>query len=313
MQQVILSINKIGYRFIYLLLITLAAYMAATMGWKYCLGIKAQNIGIAYLFVIRHIGEMVSIINPASVVAGEAVKVYLLQNTEIDKPQVISSVLISRIMMAVTQVLLFFVTLAYVFYTDHGFFQRLPKVAFWVLATLVFLPFIVWALAESSYVKDIFRRSKLRLKMQHLAERFQLMQIYTGFSTFFKTNKKRLLYCTLLFTLHWIIGSLEVYFILKFLGIKAGILQVIFVDMGIILFKSAGAFVPGQIGVEELGNKVMLELIGIPDAEVWITVSVLRRSRQVFWIVCGMLFYFVYTLKYKGLSKILHGDTVYKS
>ena len=149
--------------------------------------------------------------------------------------------------------------------------------------------------------------------MQHLAERFQLMQIYTGFSTFFKTNKKGLLYCTLLFTLHWIIGSLEVYFILKFLGIKAGVLQVIFVDMGIILFKSAGAFVPGQIGVEELGNKVMLELIGIPDAEVWITVSVLRRSRQVFWIVCGMLFYFLYTLKYKGLTKILHGDTVYKS
>ncbi|TDE15666.1 lysylphosphatidylglycerol synthase transmembrane domain-containing protein [Dyadobacter psychrotolerans] len=313
MQQVTLSLSKIGYQFIYLLLITLAAYWSATIGWKYTLGKKAEKISVTYLFLIRHIGEMVSLVNPASVVAGEAVKVYLLQDTPVKKAEMISSVLISRIMIAITQLLLFFLTLAYVFLTDYDFFERLPMATLLVFAWLIVLLVIVVIFSRSTYIREIFARSKLSLKIQKLADIYKLRQVFIEFNHFFKTNKKGLLLCTLFFSLHWVIGSLEIYAILKFLGIKTGILQVLFVDMGIILFKSAGAFIPGQIGVEEIGNKVMLELVGIQDAGVWITVSVLRRSRQVFWLICGMVFYFLYDMKRKGLSKFFNGDSVHKS
>lgn len=110
---------------------------------------------------------------------------------------------------------------------------------------------------------------------------------------FFKENTKGLTLAFLFFSLHWFLGSLEFYLILKFLGVKATVLQVLLVDMGVILFKSAGAFVPAQIGVEEYGNKIMLAAIGLPETEIWVSASILRRARQLFWIFLGLTIYFV--------------------
>ena len=63
------------------------------------------------------------------------------------------------------------------------------------------------------------------------------------------------------------------------------ILDAVVIEMGVLGFKAAGSMVPGQIGVEEYGNKVMLNLAGILSNEIWLTVSLLRRGRQVFWLL----------------------------
>ncbi len=65
----------------------------------------------------------------------------------------------------------------------------------------------------------------------------------------------------------------------------------IVIYLGVVFFKAAGAFIPGQIGAEEYGNKMMLLAIGIPDAEIWI--SILRRARQLVWIAFGIVVYFL--------------------
>ena len=89
------------------------------------------------------------------------------------------------------------------------------------------------------------------------------------------------------------VGSLEFYFILILLGIKTTVFSTLLVDMGVVVIKSIGAFVPGQIGIEEYGNKIMLTMIGVTGATVWVTASILRRSRQLFWMVTSAVMYFV--------------------
>ena len=107
-------------------------------------------------------------------------------------------------------------------------------------------------------------------------------------------NHKKVLFLSGVFALlHWVFGGLEFYLILKFLGLKVSVLQALLVDLGVVLFKAAGAFVPGQLGVEEYGNKIMLAFIGIPAEEIWVTASVLRRARQLFWIVFAVIVYFL--------------------
>jgi len=303
MQQVVMSVRLIGYNFIFLIFITFFAYWFATIGWKYCLGRQAGDLSVMHLFIIRHIGEMVSLVNPASVVGGESAKVYLLKNRGLAKSNIIASVLISRVMMAFTQLLLFLLAVTFVFFIDQDFFQRLPQVFLVFCAVFIISTIVIILFGRSHFVKEMIQKSAFHSKLLHFASRLNLKQVLQEFRLFFKTNKKGLAFCTLFFLLHWVIGSLEIYFILKFLGINTGVVQVLFVDMGIILFKSAGAFIPGQIGVEELGNKVMLDLIGIPDVNVWMTVSVLRRSRQLFWMVCGGIFYLIYHSKRKEPSR----------
>ena len=88
-------------------------------------------------------------------------------------------------------------------------------------------------------------------------------------------------------------------------------MDALMMELGVMVFKSAGGFIPGQIGVEEYGNKVMLGMLGIPGSEVWVAVSVMRRIRQLAWV--GISICFLFMLKrsfkekksYQSLMKIL--------
>ncbi|MCF0054511.1 lysylphosphatidylglycerol synthase transmembrane domain-containing protein [Dyadobacter sp. CY356] len=303
-QVVAVTIKSFGFHFLYLLLITLTAYLLATIGWKYCLGKEVKQIGIINLFVIRHLGEMFSIINPASVIGGEALKVYLLKEKGLEKTTVVASLLISRILMAATQLALFFLALILVFLLDN---KRIPGL--FELITLGFgiglcIIAIAFGLRNNSVYKKLIEYPKALQLFKYLDRKLMIRPIISEFNLFFKANKRGVFLCILFFTAHWIVGSLEVFFILKFFGINATVLHVLFVDMGVVIFKAAGAFVPAQIGVEEFGNKVMLELIGVSDTGIWLTVSILRRSRQLFWILFGLVVYLFYNKKMTAIADV---------
>lgn len=299
MHQVIRLVDRIGFNFLVLIFITFTAYFFATLGWKYCMGKQGEKLPVLDLFFIRHIGEMVSIINPASVIGGEAVKLYLLQNKGIEKTTLTASILISRVMMIVTQLLLLFLTLILLLLSGTSFGFSVPSnpTAYAGLLLLVFS--VVVFLRWDKPIKSRLKNSQPGRYLAKLADKLELKQVFKEFGFFFKTDKKRLLLCTFFFSLHWIAGSLEIYFILKFMGIDSSVLKVLFADMGIIVFKAAGAFVPGQIGVEELANKVMLDVIGLRSPEIWITVSILRRLRQLFWLFFGLAAYLIAFKKLK--------------
>jgi uncharacterized protein (TIRG00374 family) len=299
MHQVIRLVDRIGFNFLALIFITFTAYFFATLGWKYCMGKQGEKLPVLDLFLIRHIGEMVSIINPASVIGGEAVKLYLLQNKGIEKTTLTASILIARVMMMVTQLLLLLLTLIFLLLNGTNFGYSIPSNPPAYIGLLLLLLSLVIFLRSNSSLKNRFKNSWAGRYLAKLTDKLQLKQVFKEFGFFFRTDKKRLLLCTFFFSLHWIAGSLEIYFILKFMDIDSSVVKVLFADMGIIVFKAAGAFVPGQIGVEELGNKVMLDVIGLQSPEIWITVSILRRLRQLFWLFFGLAAYLIAFKKLK--------------
>jgi hypothetical protein len=91
--------------------------------------------------------------------------------------------------------------------------------------------------------------------------------------------------------LHWLLGAIEFGFLLWLLGFPITWMDSISLEMGVALVKSIGSFIPGQIGIEEYGNKMMLLSIGLASSTLWVSVSILRRMRQVFWLAVGMGFY----------------------
>lgn len=297
-QQVLASVGQIGYNFIILILVTGTAYWLAAYGWKFCIP-GDLPLSVTDLFFVRHLGEMVSIINPAGILGGEAVKVYLLSEKGLKKTNTITSLMISRVLMALSQILLFTLTCIVVLLSGHHFLRDLPSVPFRYYLAVPLIIVLICLACRSIYLRKIVSNLKVSQIIKRLWTKYQVKETVTEFRVFWKGNKKGLYIAFLFFSMHWITGSLEIYFILKFLGIKAGILPVLFVDMGIVLFKSAGVLVPGQLGIEEFANKVMLLAIGLPDTQVWITVSVLRRARQLFWILLGGLVYLIYLTKYK--------------
>lgn len=289
--KVAASVQKIGFNFMVVFSTTIAAYFFGTIGWRYCLGQDGAKIGVWRLFIIRHVGETVGVINPTSIVGGDALKVFMLKTEGIEQKAVLTSVLVSRLVMVISQLFLFLMALVLVFATSGR--DALPApvsvstpayappfLIVGVIAIGVALCFAWWRLrygrSSATTVRTITQG--LQNVKRALAEA----------RAFCVVNKRSVALSFLFFSVHWIFGSLEFYFILRFLGFQSSVIEGLFIDMGVVFFKAAGAFIPGQVGIEEYGNKVMLAITGIVAAEIWITASLLRRARQAIWLLVGL-------------------------
>ena len=200
--------------------------------------------------------------------------------------------------MALTQVVLFLLAGAFLLIQDERFSSQISLKTIGLYLLLASVSIFLLVLKPKRLLRNAALRTRFGIYLRNRTEtlRARMWQVLDDLAFYFKNSKKALALSFLFFVLHWFFGAMEFYLILTFLGIDVNIVQAILVDMGVVFFKAAGAFVPGQIGFEEYGNKVMLSAIGVVGAEIWITASILRRTRQLFWIAFGLI---VYLFMYK--------------
>jgi glycosyltransferase 2 family protein len=315
MHKVVTSLQQVGYCFLYLLLVTFCAYWMAIIAWSLCMGKESQKVSFVRLFLIRHVGETISTINPTSIVAGEALKMYLLSKKGVSRQTILLSVLISRLLMIITQILILSLAFGGLLLLSRSLSSLSlgPTGIYTIVFLLSFV--LLWLASKTTIVQGLVtNKKKTPFLAKHAGKLLaKLREWKIDFINFFLHYPKAVVWSSLCFMAHWLLGSLEFYLILYLLNVKASLLQALLVDMGVIVFKSAGAFVPGQLGVEEYGNKIMLTLIGIVDEQIWITASILRRTRQLCWIVFGLIAYFFLQHKRNVVSKKSNGNSVCKS
>lgn len=278
-------LRQIGWKACWILLSTFVAYLLGTLGWKYSLGKYASNVSLSRLFTYRHIGETLALFNPTSIIAGDWLKAEALKKHDIPKEEALNSVLLSRILMVVSQMMLLITALIWLISsTDIVLF---PNFKLWMGGLLAVLILLLFAITFIILKTPKNHSETKQNKIINLIKKYQI-----SLNNYIKAYP---LYSALAFiflALHWVVGSLEMYFILKFLRYDVGIIHGLLMDMGVILVKSIGAFIPGQLGIEEIGNKLVILMVGISSASLWVSVSIVRRSRQLFWSAVGGILYF---------------------
>ncbi len=308
------SLYQIGWLgFLSLLAVTGIAYWMATQGWRTCLPAQFKSIAVYRLFLIRHVGEIIALINPTSIVGGETAKMILIeQQYNIPKPAAASSILIARIVLIYTQLICFFAAVAFLLIQGIRF-PLLMQQLLWGLT--IFLLLVVLVSGYFIRKNAVSRAVALPPHEQSWWVRYgiKLQQVWTQSIRFFTEQPKAIFYSSLYAVLHWVFGGLEFYIILQLLQYNVSIASALMIDLGVVFFKTAGAFVPGQVGIEELGNKMMLASIDITDPEIWITASLLRRGRQICWIVLGILFYIMVRKKITDTKILPDGSIIRES
>jgi len=91
--------------------------------------------------------------------------------------------------------------------------------------------------------------------------------------------KRLALSCALHFAA-WVGGGLITYVGFHLVGAQISLLEALAIEALLCLVKSAGAFVPASLGVQEAGYAMLVPLFGIP-AELGLAVSLLRRGRDI--------------------------------
>ncbi|OHD70388.1 MAG: hypothetical protein A2W19_16450 [Spirochaetes bacterium RBG_16_49_21] len=309
------QLKLINVNFIFLIAATFTGYLMVTIAWRLSFYKYPGHVSLPLLFIIRQIGESLAQINPTNVIAGEALKAVLLKKQKIPYKDSIVSFTISRFLVYFSAVTLIMIGI-YVFFDQLKF--DVDPVSLAAVASIIFSLFVLFIYrlgrgkgvlsTPAGLLAHLARRFPHSMRLQNVAGRMR--EIDDELIDFYKNKKINFIAAYLLSFSSWLFGAMEFFLILNFLGFGVTFLSCVAVEVGIMIFKGVGAFIPGQIGIEEYANKMMLEFIHVPDGNIWITVSIVRRARQLFWIGIGFIA-FLLVIRKTGESG--DGDTVYNA
>lgn len=289
--------------FVGVIIASLFAYISTAMAWSLCMGDEAIKIPFHKLFVYRLAGDMLAAFNPTSIVAGESLKAVILKKEGVESSYAVSSILLHRVLIFLASAFLIVISIIYLalrYLSNNGasLLFLLIIIAVTTLLGLVVLRFLV-------HPKLFIGKAVLKLKnktgWKFLTEKLlhSVIDMNRVTSIYFRENKVKFLLAFLLSVLNKIFISAEFYVILNIMGMDSTLMEAVVAEMGVMLMRTLGTFIPAQIGVEEYGNKIMLDLIGISSNEVWLVVSLMRRGRQLFWLIIAGLFGIIITRKLK--------------
>lgn len=88
--------------------------------------------------------------------------------------------------------------------------------------------------------------------------------------------------------LNWLVQGVEVYLIFHLLGQSVEWQLALCLDALAMLFTALGFMIPVQLGVQDGGN-VLLALGFRLGAAVGLAFSILRRIREAFWLLVGLV------------------------
>ncbi len=309
------QLKLVNIRFLLLIAVTFIAYFMVTLAWRLSFYRFPGDISTAMLFIIRQIGESLAQINPTNVIAGEALKAILLKRKNIPYKDSIVSLTISRFLVLFSALALIMIGV-YLFFDQLKFMAGTVSLVVMIALMFALLMFLLYRLGSGKGILS------MPVKLLALVNRrFPHLKSIPGsiekmneadeeLIDFYKTKKINFIIAFALSFASWLMGASEFYVILYLLGLQASFLSCIAIEVGVMVFKGLGAFVPGQIGIEEYASKMMLEFVQVPGSGVWVTVSILRRARQLFWIGVGFVAFLI-IIRSTGGSK--DGNSVYNS
>jgi uncharacterized protein (TIRG00374 family) len=290
------QIRALGWSFSGVILVTFFAYLIAVLAWALSYPQKIRMGMIPTLFGIRLVGESLAQVNPTNIVAGETLKMILVKRIYgISYRDSGLSVMISRTMMVLASCFVLFVGAVAIFQVFDLPVLHKISLAVCVIVGCLFA-YTFWMLRKGHGVFSVFAKGLRRLFGRFAFVKkavTSLLEVDADMVLFYKAKRLSFYSVFALSVLMRLVGSLEYYVILTALGIDVTLFTCVLFDVVSTIIRTSGFFIPGQVGLEEAGNKLMFSLVKVPGAETWLTVSLVRRARQVFWILAGFALYFV--------------------
>lgn len=297
-QELFDQIRRIGINFGLVIAVTFAAQYLAVIAWLLSFLHPLPLKSLWMLFMIRVTGESLAQINPTSVIAGEILKSAMLKNLlNVQYREGGVSVILSRAMIVLSSA--FFLVLGAVAVYNISDIPLLKNICIVIsVVTVLFFVLIFYSLESGhGFLGFVNKLRKYKIGSVELVKKITnyLDEVNTDLLLYYK-NKKYSFYASfLLCVLHRVVGSMEFYVIFHALGFNVDLSMCILFDISSMIFRAAGSFIPGQVGLEEISNKLMFSIMNISGSETWLTVSLVRRARQITWILIGFLFYLLLT------------------
>lgn len=268
------------------------------LGWRVLFDHHwAKKLKFAELYWIRMAGEAVNNITPFIDVAGEFLKVILVEKRlEIPKKGALASCVMCRSALLFSEIIFVILGLAFA-----GFVAPIPKelrggllIALALVVTAALL--LIRTQKKGLFVTVFSFLERLGIDPK-LFSRFHtsLQAVDAEIAKFYSHEAGRLWLAIGLHLIGWISGGVEIFLMLRLLGIEANLLEGIVLEALIQLMRTASFFIPGNLGVQEGGLALILGFMDVQPS-LGVVLSLMKRARQFIWTGIGFFVWGIFEL-----------------
>ncbi len=227
-----------------------AAIMAVdTLGWRFAFPRDAAPF--RRLFGARLAGEALNLVTAVGSVGGEAVKAWLIRR-DVAYAESVPSVVIAKTTITIAQALFLLIGVALA----------------WTMPATDSRGLLEWF--------GVVRRDDYA------------QQLDAALRDYYRRDWRRLSLSTGFHLGGWLLGAVEAYLILFFLGISADLVTATVIEALGAGVRFATFLVPASLGAFESANAAAFEAMGL-GAGAGLAFSFVRRARQIGWIGVGLL------------------------
>ena len=98
------KLRLLKWKFLFIILTPGLGYWLATLAWRHCFPQGKVQPSLYRLFMIRHLGESLALINPTNIIAGESSKAVLLHKEGVPYKTGIVSLALSRTLLILSHI-----------------------------------------------------------------------------------------------------------------------------------------------------------------------------------------------------------------
>ncbi len=282
-QAIFASITELSWRLAIVLCFPVALVMVFdTLGWRFAF--LRDVVGFRTLLLARLAGEAFNLATPTAALGGEAVKAWLLGH-RVPLEASVPSIIVAKTTITVAQglFLLLGVVLAW---SSASRGSILLHAMLWLLAieTVALAAFVV---AQTRGMLAWGGRLLARLGMSAVGTE-ALGRIDDVLARFYRTAPRRLSLSVAFHFAAWLLGSLETWLILRFLGAPVSLASATVIEAFGAAVRFATFVIPASLGALEGGYVVTFAALGLSSTTA-VSFSLVRRIREAVWVGLGLV------------------------
>ena len=282
------SISRLGWRLAVIACFPFAIITAFdTLGWYFAF--LHPRVPFRTLLAVRLAGEAFNLTTPTASLGGEAVKAWLLRR-RVPLDESVLSVVVAKTTIMIGQGLFLLVGIVITWLAAPPD-SRLLGWMLWLLAVEV-LAIVGFLLAQIQGGFGWVPRVLGRIGLGRSRHRETVARLDRGLAWFYRKEPRRLALSIGFHFIAWLLGSLEAYLILNFLGLEVSLETATIIEALGTAVRFATFLVPASLGALEGGFVATFTALGLaPSAGV--AFGLARRVREVVWIAVGFAIFAV--------------------
>ena len=278
------AIRTLSWRLALLVLFPFCvAVVFDTLGWRVLL--PACPVPWNTLTAARLAGESANLLTPTASVGGEPLKAYLVRD-RLPLDEGLSSVVVDKTTVVMGQALFLAAALALALVALEP-----PRALTVVMAALLAVEIVgVGGFAAVQIRGGMAAAGRVlhRLGVGSAERHGELLrEVDRRLALVYRQRPARVLHSTLLHTLAWAVGGVELYLVLTLADIPVSLTTALVLEAVGSAVRFATFVIPGSLGALEGGNVALFAAFGLPGA-AGLSFSLVRRLREAAWALVGL-------------------------